>query len=149
MSINYGNDIQKVTAQMKADSYKMAALSLEARNNILKNVKEALLKNKEAIFEANKMDMDAAQENNITAAVKKRLKFDEHKLTDVTQGIEELIKLEDPIGKTQFKRQLDEGLILQRVNCPICEDFWAHCSIPMGICLFLCQYHTILITITL
>ena len=44
MSINYGNDIQKVTAQMKADSYKMAALSLEARNNILKNVKEALLK---------------------------------------------------------------------------------------------------------
>ena len=53
MSINYGNDIQKVTAQMKADSYKMAALSLEARNNILKNVKEALLKNKEAIFEAN------------------------------------------------------------------------------------------------
>ena len=119
MSINYGNDIQKVTEQMKADSYKMAALSLENRNNILKNVKEALLKNKEAIFEANKMDMDAAQENNITAAVKKRLKFDEHKLTDVTQGIEELIKLEDPIGKTQFKRQLDEGLILQRVNCPI------------------------------
>ena len=112
-------DIQAVTSQMKADSYKMAALSLETRNNILKKVKDALIKNQEAIFEANRIDMEAAQKNGITEAVKKRLKFDAGKLSDVTQGIEELIKLEDPIGKTQFKRQLDEGLILQRINCPI------------------------------
>lgn len=112
-------DIQAVTAKMKADSSKMAALSLEVRNNILINVKEALLHKKEEIFAANKMDMDAADENGVTEAVKKRLKFDEHKLMDVTQGIEELIKLEDPIGRTQFKRQLDEGLTLQRITCPI------------------------------
>ena len=112
-------DIQAVTAKMKADSSKMAALSLEVRNNILKNLKEALLKNRTAILEANKMDMEAADENGVTEAVKKRLKFDEHKLMDVTQGIEELIKLNDPIGKLQFKRQLDEGLILQRITCPI------------------------------
>lgn len=112
-------DIQAITANMKADSFKMAALSLEVRNNILKNVKEALLNNREEIFAANKMDMDAAEKNGITEAVKKRLKFDEHKLMDVTHGIEELIKLDDPIGKTQFKRQLDEGLILQRITCPI------------------------------
>ncbi|MBR5597366.1 MAG: glutamate-5-semialdehyde dehydrogenase [Lachnospiraceae bacterium] len=112
-------DIQTVTAKMKADSYKMAALSIETRNSILKNVKEALVNNKEEIFRANQMDLVAAEENGITAAVKKRLKFDESKLKDVTQGIEELIKLEDPIGKTQFKRQLDEGLILHRVSCPI------------------------------
>lgn len=119
MGTNYGKDIQAVTAQMKADSYKMAALSLEKRNTILKNVKEALLKNKDEIFRANKLDMDAAEENGITAAVKKRLKFDEGKLADVTRGIEDLIKLEDPIGKTQFKRQLDEGLVLHRITCPI------------------------------
>ena len=40
-------DIQNVTAKMKADSYKMAALSIDTRNTILKNIKEALLKNKE------------------------------------------------------------------------------------------------------
>ena len=112
-------DIKSVTAQMKADSYKMAALPLEVRNNILKSVKEALLAKKQEIFEANKQDMNAAQENGISEAVKKRLKFDEHKLMDVTQGIEELIKLEDPIGKSQFVRELDEGLILHRITCPI------------------------------
>ena len=112
-------DIQAVTAGMKADSYKMAALTLETRNHILKNVKAALLEKKELIFEANKLDMDAADENGVTQAVKKRLKFDEHKLQDVVNGIEDLIRLEDPIGKTHFERQLDEGLILHRVTCPI------------------------------
>ena len=112
-------DIQAVTAGMKADSYKMAALTLETRNHILKNVKAALLEKKELIFEANKLDMDAADENGVTQAVKKRLKFDEHKLQDVVNGIEDLIRLEDPIGKTHFERQLDEGLVLHRVTCPI------------------------------
>lgn len=112
-------DIQAVTKQMKADSYKMSALSLETRNHILHKVKEALLQNQEDVFQANKKDMEAAKDNGVTEAVKKRLKFDEQKLRDVTQGIEELIKLEDPIGKIQFKRQLDEGLILQRITCPI------------------------------
>ena len=82
-------------------------------------MKAALLEKKELIFEANKLDMDAADENGVTQAVKKRLKFDEHKLQDVVNGIEDLIRLEDPIGKTHFERQLDEGLILHRVTCPI------------------------------
>ena len=119
MSASKGIEIQEVTARMKADSYKMAALSLDVRNGILKNVKEALIKNQEEIFRANKMDMDAAESNGISAAVKKRLKFDEHKLDDVTKGIDELVNLEDPIGTTQFQRQLDDGLVLHRVTCPI------------------------------
>ena len=112
-------DMLSATKQMKADSYKMAALSLETRNNILANVKKALIDNKETIFEANKEDMEAAEKNGVLPAVMKRLKFDEHKLSDVTNGIDELIKLEDPVGKNQLSRQLDEGLNLYRVSCPI------------------------------
>ncbi len=112
-------DIQIITARMKADSCKMAVLSLETRNKILENIKTALWENKETILNANKMDMEAAEENQITEAVKKRLKFDEKKLKDVICGIKELEKLPDPIGKVLLKRQLDDGLILQKVTCPI------------------------------
>ena len=48
-----------------------------------------------------------------------RLKFDEHKLDDVTSGIESLISIKDPIKQTVFRRELDEGLVLERVTCPI------------------------------
>ncbi|MBP5198544.1 MAG: glutamate-5-semialdehyde dehydrogenase [Lachnospiraceae bacterium] len=111
--------MQEITAKMKADSYRMAALSGEVRNKILNGVKEALLANKEVIFEANKKDMINAETNCIAESVKKRLKFDEHKLADVVGGIEQLISLPDPIGKVQFVRELDEGLVLKRITCPI------------------------------
>lgn len=109
----------EATKQMKADSYKMAALSLEVRNRILINVKEALINNKEKIFEANKNDLQAANDNNIPPSVIKRLKFDENKLNDVVKGIDELVKLDDPVGKVLMARQLDEGLRLYRISCPI------------------------------
>lgn len=115
MSMN----MQEATRKMKADSYKMSGLSLEVRNNILANVKEALIDSSEKIFAANKKDLEAADENGIAQSVKKRLKFDEHKLSDVTKGIDELIKLPDPVGRTELARQLDDGLNLYRVSCPI------------------------------
>lgn len=111
--------IREITAQMKADSFRMAVLPLETRNKILVNVKNALLEKKEEIKEANERDLELANENGITEAVKKRLKFDEHKLMDVLHGIDELIGLEDPIGKVLLKRQLDDGLVLHKVTCPI------------------------------
>lgn len=112
-------NIREEAAKMKLDSPKMAALTLEERNRILEVVAEALTENKEEIFKANKEDMDTARENGIAESVMKRLKFDEHKLSDVINGIYELIRLADPLGKVQLNRQLDEGLVLKRISCPI------------------------------
>ena len=112
-------NIKEAAAKMKQDSSKMAALSVEVRNNALKAIKEALLANKEQIFAANKEDINAAEEAGISEAVKKRLKFDEHKLEDVAAGIDGLISLADPIGKLQLARELDKDLVLNRVSCPI------------------------------
>ena len=111
--------MEKITKQMKADSYQMASLSVEVRNTILANVKAALLKNQDMIFEANKKDMEYAQKNGIADSVRKRLKFDAQKLKDVTDGIDQLIQLPDPIGQTLIQKELDEGLRLYRISCPI------------------------------
>ena len=112
-------DIRSEVKIMKADSPQMAALSLEVRNQALLAAADALLQEKEKIFAANQEDMAAAEQAGIPNAVMKRLKFDEHKLEDVLNGIQELVKLPDPLSKVQLARQLDEGLELYRVSCPI------------------------------
>ena len=111
--------VAEKTAKMKIDSPVMAATSAEIRNKALLMVKEALIANKEKVFLANSKDLEAAKAEGINPAVIKRLKFDEGKLAAVTEGIDQLIKLDDPIGKTLLKRQLDEGLILTRISVPI------------------------------
>ena len=67
----------------------------------------------------NKRDIEEARKNNISDAVMKRLKFDEGKLRDVIAGIDQLIMLPDPLGRVSLKRQLDDGLTLYRISCPI------------------------------
>ena len=57
--------------------------------------------------------------NKISPALLKRLKFDENKINDVCSGIENLIKLDDPAGKTLYAIQMDKGLDLYKVSCPI------------------------------
>ena len=113
------SSMREIAAKMKMAAPALAVSSNEQRNSALKAVKEALLLNKEAIFEANHKDMEAAKENNIAPAVMKRLKFDEGKLADVCGGIDQLVALEDPLGKQSLARELDEGLTLYRVSVPI------------------------------
>lgn len=111
--------IREQAAMMKLDSSKMAATDITVRNAALKTIAEALLTNKESIFEANEKDMERARAEEISPAVIKRLKFSETKLTDAVAGIHNLIELPDPLFQIQLKRQLDEGLTLVRETCPI------------------------------
>lgn len=111
--------IQEKAAAMKLDSPKMAAKPAEVRNRALCSIKNALLDNRQEIFDANAQDLAEADKNNIPESVVKRLKFTEQKLLDVTQGIENLTALEDKVYETQFVRELDRGLTLVRESCPI------------------------------
>ena len=113
--MNVRNEVRK----MKEDSPKMAALSLETRNQALKAAALALQEHKEEIFQANKEDMEAAKAAQVLPSVMKRLEFDEEKLKAVTEGMEQLRKLPDPLSKVQLARKLDENLNLYRVTCPI------------------------------
>lgn len=112
-------NIKEEARKMKLTAPKLAATTLEQRNYALAMIAEGLKEHEAEIFEANHKDMEAAKEAGIADAICKRLKFDEGKLRDVLGGIRQLITLPDPLGKIQLARELDEGLKLYRVGCPI------------------------------
>ncbi|MBQ9156010.1 MAG: glutamate-5-semialdehyde dehydrogenase [Eubacterium sp.] len=112
-------NIAEQAHKMKLASPKLAASSLEQRNQALDIIAEALQAHKEEIFAANVQDMGRADETGVSAAVKKRLKFDEGKLEDVVKGLYQLKTLPDPLNRTRISRELDEGLRLYQVTCPI------------------------------
>ncbi len=108
------------TAQMaKAASIQLAAVKSVAKNNALAEIAKALRQNSEKIVAANKKDLADAEKNNLSAPLLKRLKFDENKIAETIAGIESLIKLDDPVGKTLSATELDEGLKLYKISCPI------------------------------
>lgn len=112
-------DYVKQAQLTKKDSSWLSALDTKARNNALMKIAEALESSKDAIFKANKEDLDNAVKAETTAPILARLKFDESKLSSCVQGIRDLIGLEDPLNKILLKRQLDENLVLTKITCAI------------------------------
>lgn len=112
-------DIRTEARQMKLQAPVLAATSVEERNEALAAIAIALEEHKDEIFAANQADLEAADQNLVSSAVKKRLKFNEDKLKDVIAGIHQLISLPDPLGKELLHRELDAGLELFRVSVPI------------------------------
>lgn len=111
-------NFEDIAKQAKNASLEMAELTTEFKNQALLNIADAIEKNKEKIFEANKTDLEQAKDS-VSLSVFNRLKLDENKMRDMIQGIRDVVKLEEPIGKTLLARQLDEGLNLYKVSCPI------------------------------
>ena len=116
-------DFIKIAKNAKQASLEIADLSSEIKNSALNSIADMIEENKQEIFESNKKDLEEAEtmlsNGEISKSVFNRLKLDENKMRDMIQGIRDISKLEDPVGKILLKRQLDEDLVLQKVSCPI------------------------------
>jgi glutamate-5-semialdehyde dehydrogenase len=111
--------IAERAAEAKAASIRLGAVKTEAKNDALTEIAKALQEQADKIIQANQRDLEAAETSGLAAPLLKRLKFDEGKLADVCAGIHSLIKLPDPVGRTLCAIEMDEGLELYRVSCPI------------------------------
>ncbi len=111
--------IKDQVAGIKKAQVFMGALSLQLKNEALAQISRELKKRSGEIIRANKKDIDRSVQMGLSAPLLKRLKFDERKIVSVCDGIESLIKLPDPVGKTLQSRELDKGLELYQVTCPI------------------------------
>lgn len=111
--------VMDLAKQVKAASLKLAALDGGAKNEALECIAKALENKKSEIIAANKVDLERSEKEKLAAPLLKRLKFDEGKIADTVSGVRSLMKLEEPVGRTLLSTELDEGLELYRVTCPI------------------------------
>ncbi len=97
----------------------MAGLSSEDKNKALAKIAELMLSQTDEITKANAEDLKRSQNEALAAPLLKRLKFDHTKLAESAEGLRSLIGLDDPSGRTLLVNELDDGLELYRVSCPI------------------------------
>ncbi len=112
-------NVKDQAADIKRYSVNLAGSTEQERNRALEAVKEALWENRSIIFQENQTDMDLGIQHGLSDPILKRLRFDESKLRSVLDGIEDLIRMSDPLGKTLLKRELDTALTLEKITCPI------------------------------
>jgi len=111
--------LSTLAQQTQKAARQLAVTSTEVRNDAIAKIADALEANSSEILAANTADCEAAKSDGIAGALYARLKLDEAKLKSAIVGVRDVGKLPDPIGAIQIHRELDEGLILKRVTCPL------------------------------
>lgn len=112
-------NIEQKAKQAKDASIHLAAVNAAQKDEALGNIARTLLTRKDEIIHANHLDLEKAEADNLAPPLLKRLKFDESKIQEACQGLESLQQLPDPVGETLGATELDTGLELFKVSCPI------------------------------
>ena len=71
------------------------------------------------IVAANQADLEAAAAEDLAPALVARLKLDAAKLAGAIEGVRQVAALPDPLGVRQLHRELDDGLVLERLSVPL------------------------------
>ena len=111
--------LQEIAQQTRQSARQLAILSNSDRNYALEEIANALEVAAPEILAANQADCQAAKEEGIAPALHARLKLGETKLQAAIAGVRDVAKLPDPVGSCQIHRELDDGLVLKRVTCPL------------------------------
>ncbi|MCK7521084.1 MAG: hypothetical protein MZV64_27040 [Ignavibacteriales bacterium] len=116
-------NLNQTAHNAKRASYKLASLSEETKNKALLAIADEIKNNRELILKENKKDLVNAEKlvesGVITKSIYDRLKLDDEKINVIIQGIQDVVKLEDPVNKTQWAMELDKNLNYTEVSCPI------------------------------
>ncbi|KAM3458795.1 putative gamma-glutamyl phosphate reductase [Beauveria bassiana D1-5] len=110
--------------EAKSASFTLAALPASARNEALDAIHAALSASRDAILAANARDLEvarkAAADGSLSEALISRLDLGKKgKWEDMLKGILDVRGLPDPVGNVSMRTKLDDGLVMERVSCPI------------------------------
>ena len=114
-----GNDLIERANQVRLASIKISQTENRRRIKALNFMADYLEKNSKEILEANNEDYSNAEKKGISSALLSRLKLSKAKLNSGIEGVRKVGELADPVNQVQIKRELSNGLILERKTVPI------------------------------
>ena len=115
---NLEKDILQIGRQAKEASRYVSQLSTSSKNDIICSAAENLLKNKDTILKANELDIKE-NKDRLNSATLDRLILDKKRIESISNGLEEISKLEDPVGKIIENWSRPNGLKIEKISIPL------------------------------
>jgi glutamate-5-semialdehyde dehydrogenase len=111
--------VEQSAAEAKKAQRSCAAMGRVEKDRALEALASVLEARRGEIEEANRLDLEMAEGEDLAAPLLKRLKFQGEKISQACRGVRDVAALPDPVGRVLSARLLDEGLKLYQVSCPI------------------------------
>lgn len=110
--------VNEIAKKSREVSYFLANINSDAKNKVLKDIAGMLIDNADEIIKANTIDCKEAKTNGISESFLDRLKLDKKRINDISESIQDVISLNDPVGEVIFGHKLANGLVLNNIRAP-------------------------------
>jgi glutamate-5-semialdehyde dehydrogenase len=122
-AISAATDVRNAARNARQAALHLATLPLKLRNQALLAASESLLAHRDTILAANAQDSAAAEPlvdaGKMSPATFARLRTGEKGLAEMAARIREVAALPDPLNRLLSTTELDTGLTLRKVSCPL------------------------------
>ena len=113
----------EIATRARVAARHLASLASETKREILRKVADGIDAARDVVLEANRADVLEArttfEEIPLAASALERLKLDETKVRGMADGVRAVAELPDPSGRALSRTLLDDGLVLEKVTCPL------------------------------
>ncbi len=123
ISPGHMTDIVADVKAAKTASIALSSVPTPVKDAALEAMAIALDSNRTRVLEANAIDLENGRRlvdsGEISQSMFKRLAIDDSKIDGMIAGIRDVMKLKDPVGEQMSALDLDDGLTLYQIRCPI------------------------------
>ncbi|MGP7815607.1 glutamate-5-semialdehyde dehydrogenase [Niallia sp. 01092] len=113
------SEIQTKGKAAKLASLQMTKFSTEEKNEALKYISEQLVIDQDYIITENKQDLENGKKIGLSESVLDRIMLNKKRIEDMSQAIQQLMTLEDPVGHVLEEINKDNGLKIVKKTVPI------------------------------
>lgn len=113
------DDMLHLAQQAKYASRRLATLSSAVKNSLLLRMAAALEAGANQLIEANELDLAAARDKGMAAAMLDRLTLDEPRIKAMADGLREVAALPDPVGEITGMWRRPNGIQVGRMRIPL------------------------------
>lgn len=115
--------VEQIAQRAREAAQRLAGLSTATKNQALEAIATALTDHQASILDANQQDVERTSRLVKCGAMSQplldRLKLNAHKVLEMAAGVRSVAQLPDPVGHILTSLELDTGLELTQVTCPI------------------------------
>ncbi len=116
---NIIKEIEIIAYNAKIASREIKNLKTNIKNSILSDVANEIIKNKEYLQEENQKDLINAKEKEMSGAFIDRLTLSDKTIKSMTDGLKEVVLLNDPVGEVPKMWKRPNGLQVGKIRIPL------------------------------
>lgn len=111
--------LEKLLTRSRESFKELKKTDIQARNDALLAIVEALEEKTAIILDANIKDVINARATGMNSSLLDRLSLSENRIMDMAQNVRKIIELPDPIGNILETTQLEYGTKIEKISEPL------------------------------